>query len=73
MKKNLFSKNTFQSGPDLLTPEQNCSMINKLGNQNKTLRFVTHFSSSVTETIRSKASLIPVSEGGTGIIYIVLP
>jgi hypothetical protein len=41
MKKNLFGKNTFQTGTDRLTPEQNCSMINKLGNQNKTLRFLT--------------------------------
>jgi hypothetical protein len=37
------------------------------------LNGLSHFSPSVTETIRSKASLIPVSEGGTGIIYIVLP
>jgi hypothetical protein len=43
MKKHLFSKNTFQSGTDRLTSEQNCSIINKLANENKSLRFVTHF------------------------------
>ena len=41
MKKHLFGTNTFQSGTDHLTPEQNCSIINKSGNQNKTLRFLT--------------------------------
>ena len=41
MKKNLFGKNTFQSGTDRLTPEQNCSMINKSGKQDKTVRFLT--------------------------------
>jgi hypothetical protein len=35
MKKHLFSKNTFQSGTDRLTPEQNCSIINKSANEDK--------------------------------------
>jgi hypothetical protein len=43
MKKNLFSKNTFQTGTDRLTPEPDCSIINKSANEHKSLRFVTHF------------------------------
>jgi hypothetical protein len=36
MKKNLFSKNTPRTGTDRLTPEQNCSIINKSANEDKT-------------------------------------